>query len=894
MARLSSDWSGYDQYHLNAQSTPRLSRTSPSTEDYDPYEMPQYQNFVAHTSPSQVYHQAPKSQVIPKTTEAAEDPAEPESTGWALPWMASSVPEKVRVNFDKRFRGKWSFHHVRRVYLPRPPVGVDPEALTTQGYVEAERGWEDPRGEVVKTADGKFEYRNEYHQVDGKYRDNAVYLSPTHAVPRRLVVMATGNVLRDMEAGADTGDWIRTRIKGNVPTVLKISEWALGPLAGGRWWNRVDAGFRMLLVSVPLQMLLALPGISDWDDGSIADAYTDFPGYHWDWPKYAINVLDEAPGPDGLPRRMGSHVSDVRGRSIRPNKIVIAKGGDEWVVVDAKDYPSARYVFISYQWTQFDADEKIKRMARAITKELGYKAYWLDRECIHEQDGLEKDYDVYTMCDIVRSSGQVAILLGEDTNEARLGWGSRLWTLPEGMLAPGDSVVWCHEVAPGILQHDEVHKIEMTSTFWGEPDEALYDGGSPIRSLAEHYSNLVTLSRLELLPSIINALAAKGWTNKTARHSDLAYAVMGFLHYRVERNEDDTLFQSLARLSLSNDSDQFIERMIGILPQPWARASYLPGRADIDNSDLFRGLAFPDQFGTRVHDVVPLCDVVGVAHEDDTVIVDNCKAIHIRWKNFPRPVVRRHGGWGKLLATFFVAAGLWWLVWGFNMVITWLPFWTGFAGSDVNVDAIGWLVIGFLFVAVALSTAAPFSVRTLFGGRVEKSSPNLVAFEGVMPIAQVEEAVFGNNDGRLTYAPSSTPLCALRYARHPRERQGVEPHWITHPETMREYLQDVVPPGHHLFTLVDMGDLSVSIFSAERPPTVALLCGREGGMVRAVLCSWRFENDCLYKETVVRVPSTVYESAIPKDWLKLCLQTQNSARRKRARMATLSEEKGAL
>lgn len=616
----------------------------------------------------------------------------------------------------------------------------------------------------------------------------------------------------------------------------------------------------------------------------VTETSTD--GYSGDWPKYSINMLDEAPGLDGKPRRQGEHTVDVRRRSMRPNRIVVKKG-DEWVLVDAKKYPSVRYVFISYQWKQFqigpggEADqEKILRMARQIATDKGYKAYWLDIQCITPENGLDKDHDVYTMCDIVRSSALVTILLNEDTEQARIDWGSRLWTLPEGMLAPGDSVVWCHESSPGTLHHDEVHKIEMTSTFWGEPDEHLYEGGSPIRNLAEHYSGLLTLSRLELLPSIINALAAKGWTNKQEGHSDLAYAVMGFLHYRLERNPEDTLFQSLARLSLSNDSDQIIERMVSILPQELQAHTYLPDRL-LDDSDLFRGLAFPDQFGTRIHGITPLCDVVGVAHADKTVVIDNCKAIHIRWKRFPRPVVERHRGMKKVIAAFFVAAGLWWLIWGLELVIQWLPFWADWAGKDVKIANIAWLCSGFIFVAILLSAAAPFSVRRLFGGKVEKSSPNLVAFEGVLPIGELEKIVFGNENGRLTYAPSSTPLCALPFARHPRERRGQEPHWISHPETARDYLHNVVPEGHRLFTLVDMGDLSVSVFSAERPPTVALLCGREGGMVRAVLCSWRFENDCLYKETVIRVPSTVHEAATPKGWLKLCLQTQNQARWKR-------------
>lgn len=823
-----------------------------------------------------------RSEVIQQTMQSAMKlTSPPETETRSLQRTRNSADEKHHENFHKRFRGKWAFHHVRRVYLPKR-LEEDPETLV-QGYVEAV-DWDDPKGEVVKTKDGKYVYRNRFHQVEQKYKDTAVYLSPTRAVPRRLVVQATGTVLKRAKDSDETGDWIRTRIEGNVPVVLKVSEWALGPLKKGRWWNTLDAMWRVLLVSVPLQVMLAFPSVADWDDGLMADGYTDYPGYYWDWPKYAINVLDEAPGTDGLLRRTAPHVLDVRGRSIRPHKIVLKKENNDWQLVDAKDYPSVRYIFISYSWVGVPL-EKAARMAKAIAEKKGYKAYWLDKQCIHQEYGLEKDYDVYTMCDIVRSSGLVAILLGENTEQARSDWGSRLWTLPEGLLAPGDSVVWCHEDSDGVLHHDEVNKVEMTSTFWGEANDASNEGGSPIRTLAEHFSNVLTLSRLELLPSIINALAAKGWTNKNARHSDLAYAVMGFLHYRLERNEDDTLFQSLARLSFSNDSDRIIERMVCILPKQ--DPANPPGRDGMDNSDLFRGLSEEDQFHTRVHDITPLCDIVGVAHEDNTVIVDNCKAVHIRWKNFPRPVVQRRQGMRKMLATFFVAAGLWWLLWGFDLAITWVPFWAVFPSNGDQTDSsdyqnkiLALVIAGFVSVAVLLSLAGPFSAQSLFGGTVEKSSPNLVAFEGVMPISEVEKVVFGNFEGRLTYAPSSTPFCALQNARHRRERLGMEPNWISHPE-INECLDGVVPKGHHLFTLVDMGDLSVSIMSAERPPTVALLCGREGGMVRAVLCSWSFENDCLYKETVVRMPSTVYESAKPKDWLKLCLQTQDQVKRKR-------------
>jgi hypothetical protein len=285
-------------------------------------------------------------------------------------------------------------------------------------------------------------------------------------------------------------------------------------------------------------------------------------------------------------------------------------------------------------------------------------------------------------------------------------------------------------------------------------------------------------------------------------------------------------------------------------------------------------------FGTRVHHISPLCEVVGVAEEDQTVMIDSCRAIQIRWKSFPQPGVQRNRGTKKSLAAIFVTAGLVWLTFGLQLAIAYIPFWAGFVES-LERRLVAWVVVGFLFMGLLLSALSPISVRRLFGGTVLKSSPKLVAFEGVMPIKKLERVVFGNREARLSYAPSATPFC--KGNRHMQERRGTEPSWIETPELVPENL---LPPGHHLFTLVDMGELTVSIFSAERPPTVALLCGREGGMLRAVLCSWRFEKDCLYKETVVRMPSTVYEAAKPKNWLKLSLMTQNSDQVRRVQVGS--------
>lgn len=538
---------------------------------------------------------------------------------------------------------------MHKVLWPKPGHGQDIESQ--QGipprYATA-KDWDNANGQVVEKKNGKFEYRNDMYQRHRRFYDLAVYLSPTRREPRHLVVQSTKKVLDEVHHDPNpNGDWLRSEISGSVPKVLKLSEWALKPMGveGAGLWQAIHTGLRMLLVAVPLQLMLALsalPGV-DLDDDSIADSYTDFCGYHWDWPKFAINDLDMQPpsAAEGKPPKEALPDSlDVRRRAIRPWKLIVDRG-DGFELVPGHEVPTKRYVFISYNRWQFSQKfgdawiDKIKQMAEYITREQGCQAYWFDELCMHaKKEGYEKDYDVYTMCDLVRGSAKVAVLLPENSMEQRVAWGRRLWCLPEGMLAPDDGVWCCYEDSQGKLSKEEVHKVEMVSTFWSSFDLG-QPGGSAVRILAEHYSGLLTLSRLELLPTIINALRVTDWRNINANHSDMPYSVMGFLHYRVDKRLKDsgyTQFQSLARMCLGNDNDRIIERMISLLPKARhddagrgvdasiGRTAESRDRA-VDNSDIWRILSERDEYGTLPHDITPLCDMVGIAHEDNTVII---------------------------------------------------------------------------------------------------------------------------------------------------------------------------------------------------------------------------------------------------------------------------------
>lgn len=125
----------------------------------------------------------------------------------------------------------------------------------------------------------------------------------THCTPKHLIVQAAQEVYDSHPAG----DWRRANIKGNVPIILRISEWALAPSNqddnGHRHFFGILSGIlsmscRVFLVSIPLMILLSLPIEKAWMDLDFQKACTEVPYYCWDYPKYARNSLDMQPSPE--------------------------------------------------------------------------------------------------------------------------------------------------------------------------------------------------------------------------------------------------------------------------------------------------------------------------------------------------------------------------------------------------------------------------------------------------------------------------------------------------------------------------------------------------------------------------------------------------------------------
>jgi spermidine synthase len=60
--------------------------------------------------------------------------------------------------------------------------------------------------------------------------------------------------------------------------------------------------------------------------------------------------------------------------------------------------------------------------------------------------------------------------------------------------------------------------------------------------------------------------------------------------------------------------------------------------------------------------------------------------------------------------------------------------------------------------------------------------------------------------------------------------------------------------------------MTVTLFRAVRPPCVLVIGGSEGGMKRAIACSYDVTTGTLYRETVLRIPSQCarYMHALPR------------------------------
>ena len=592
--------------------------------------------------------------------------------------------------------------------------------------------------------------------------------------------------------------------------------------------------------------------------------YDPLPYKFWGYPYHARNAQERKLEMKGRPSGLAqpstalqteslqgttSALNPVLERPVEPKYLCFLKKSEgvekrnvsEWKEENRKQ---ATYILVSYTSEQFNSEEEqlfLHDVGEHAARAAGVQAYWVGCSCLGRTKE-EQENNVWTISDVVRGARSMIIAVsgtankeGPDANSmaALRQWGTRVWTLPEVLLIPGHSDILIYARHANIHEPMRMPKHNF-ATIWED---------TPIsRELIDHYEGNLILSSLELVTIALNCLhnRQKGFYLP----GDMAYALMGLLRRRPAIVKSDTAFQAFARLSLANDNDLLLERLICILPkyttQPWY---------DME-----------DQWGVSLWDVNPTTQVCGIA-ADDTVIIDGGYAACIRWKAFALVANLTRDSWRRIIFAF---------AFRFSPHI----FVTGAALLAIrtsNLTAIGaiLLIVGLVFLLLS-----PYIIRVLYTGKIWGTQAWFFGFEGYLDISTIERHIFGTDLHRLQWSTNGSPL-SLHESNEYGECCGKDP--TANPETAEKVRQAVNARmgDERIFTLVDTYTMTVTLFSAVRPPIAVVICGEEGGMQRALLCSYDSSAQTLYRESVLRMDTIVLEQMARVGRVRLGLNRTN-------------------
>ncbi|KAI0406826.1 hypothetical protein F4802DRAFT_77668 [Xylaria palmicola] len=570
-------------------------------------------------------------------------------------------------------------------------------------------------------------------------------------------------------------------------------------------------------------------------------------------------------------------------RHLRPRKLCVIRDNGTasrsnpvpFDVVDSADWDSdnekGEYVFVSYTRAQFhtythddmrDWDTPATEEAKAVrdfmydqceadryrlcevgiqaARDAGVNAFWIDVYCM--DDAELRKMDSHRICDVARGAKSMVIALQETVRNRALlqrthsvdgllqNWASRLWTLPEMLLAPtrhdlkiylaGDSVRFC----------DTIPKRIMAARAYHGNDAAL------VRQLVDHFEASQQLTLTELLAIGLECLV-KRETN-TFMPADAVYALMTLVRRRPIPDANDSLFEAFAKLSLLNDSNSLLERLICTLPkrrgEPWH--------------------TLEDYWGAKLWDIEPTVQVSAIA-SDQTVVLDGGFAASINWDELRRVgFLKRETIW-RSIGAFIVRFAPGWLIIASVLLGTVskpLPY----AANPLLGAAIIFFIIAFIAVA-----ALPYTMLTLYSGKFWSTEALLFGLEGQADLEWLELQLFGFTQGRLRWS-----VCGSTQSLHRPKPTTGNTKWIDDEleslEPNSAPLENVDPSKtdpDRVFTIVDTYSMTATLIRAVHPPTAALVCGQEGGMRRVLLCSYDYMTQTFHKETVVRMPTKVLD-----------------------------------
>jgi hypothetical protein len=529
--------------------------------------------------------------------------------------------------------------------------------------------------------------------------------------------------------------------------------------------------------------------------------------------------------------------------------------------------------------------------------------------------------DVYRICDAMRAAKKMVIVLGprnqdifgppekpivapKTDDQARQfwleQWGSRLWTLPELLLCPPGGLIDVYFLPSSpnkkeslkVLEFPEGKRVEvpslpddkygttvrviskatwMKSTFAARAYKTKEDARE-VANLVDHFEGTLILPTLELITHLAQALWRRHEDTNKFLDGDCSYALMGLLRRRPPIREEDKDFEAFARLSLANDSDRLLERVICLLPRkrsaPWH-----------DWED-----AWPD---VKLWDIEPITQVAAIA-DNSTVVLDGAYGATIHWRKLhPVAFVKRKTAWRQVIK-FAIRLGALYFITSITLVAQARPKTytvnTPFGSSSSKLPANHpLLIIGtiLLVLTILILIYAPWAMLKLYRGKFWGTQGWFFGIEGCADLGEVEKCLFGGNHNRLKWSTNGSML-----SRHRRGR--------VHNGAVHECLpQEPAAAGwskeqfekerkrrggiERLFTLIDTYSMEATLFWAEVPPTAVFICGSEGGMKRAMLCSFDWKTNGFVRETVVRMKTMVVDKMFRVERFRFALSRSLSS-----------------
>ncbi|KAF4943191.1 hypothetical protein FGADI_13570 [Fusarium gaditjirri] len=487
------------------------------------------------------------------------------------------------------------------------------------------------------------------------------------------------------------------------------------------------------------------------------------------------------------------------------------------------DNVDLEFVFVSYTRVQFRVatDEEIdkytyaseeernanRQLARSDRQQLidwgidaarraGKKSFWLDFECIRNQDGIARatsnSGDVYHICDIVRAAHSMIIAIGPSAEEKVSSilqskdlegfsikkvtpwlrqWGSRLWTLPELLLCPNEHRVQLY-IAGDTSEPKGIAKRNFAERAWND--------AISVRELVDHFEGSATLTTTQLMGAAFECFSRR--QTDQFSHGDITYAIMGLFagRYRPAVDKGDSGLQAFAKLAFKNDCGAFLNRVICLDPPPdgpWCNSADLRDR--------------------QLSDVHPrVTDILG----PDIVLLDNVYGAMINWDNLdPESALE-----GIVPVNTFAAS----LVRALAIVslIVCIP---GRRSRYDDQDRLFIFVLGY-FLRICTGLAAIVSLillnRSISATGVAPSG-RLIGIEGRVDASTVEKYLWGFNHGRLKVTEPQ------RYSDTPRQEQATPG-----------------AAGDYAFTIVDTRLMTVTHIVSDEPPTAVLVLRKRDGL----------------------------------------------------------------